>query len=112
MDPGNYRGITLLNVVGKLYTKIINTHLMIWLDTHSKLHTCQAGFRGGRSCVDHIYSLVQTIQGRFATFLFFRDAAKALDTVWHDGLFHRLWNTGIRGKMWRIIRNLYNDTQS
>ena len=34
MDPGNYRGITLLNVVGKLYTKVINTRLMIWLDTH------------------------------------------------------------------------------
>ena len=24
-DPGNYRGITLLNVVGKLFCKILNT---------------------------------------------------------------------------------------
>ena len=89
---------------------------MIWLDTHSRLHTCQAGLRRGRNCVDHICTLSQTIQHRIQeglpTFLFFCDAAKAFDTVWRDGLFHRLWNTGIRGKMWRIIRDLYNDTQS
>ncbi len=53
-DPGNYRGITLLNVVGKLYTKVLDTRLMSWLETHQRLHTCQAGFSRKRSCVDHI----------------------------------------------------------
>ena len=53
-DLGNYRGITLLNVVGKLYTKVIDSRLSAWLDTHDRLHVCQAGFRSQRSCIDHV----------------------------------------------------------
>ena len=44
-DPGNYRGITLLNVVGKLYTKVIDSRLSAWLHTHDRMHVCQAGFK-------------------------------------------------------------------
>ena len=46
------------------------------------------------------------------TLLFFRDAAKAFDIVWGDGLFDRLWDTAVRGKMWCIIGNLYKGTRS
>ena len=53
-DPGNYRGITLLNVVGKLYTKVMDSRLSTWLDTHGRLHVCQASFRSQRSCIDHV----------------------------------------------------------
>ena len=31
-DPGNYRGITLLSVVGKVFCKILNDHLVQYLD--------------------------------------------------------------------------------
>ena len=31
-DPGNYRGITLLNVVGKLFNKVLNYRLLQWLE--------------------------------------------------------------------------------
>ena len=27
-DPGNYRGITLLNVIGKLFNKVLNYRLL------------------------------------------------------------------------------------
>ena len=45
-DPGNYRGITLLNVVGKLFNKVLNYRLLQWLEEHNKLSESQAGFRG------------------------------------------------------------------
>ena len=63
-DPGNYRGITLLNVVGKLFNKVLNYRLLQWLEEHNKLSESQAGFRLGRSCVDNIFILNEVIQGR------------------------------------------------
>ena len=63
-DPGNYRGITLLNVVGKLFNKVLNYRLLQWLEEHNKLSESQAGFRFGCSCVDNIFILNEVIQGR------------------------------------------------
>lgn len=48
-DPGDYRGITLLDVVGEFYMMILNTHLISWRDAHGSLYTCQAGVRRGKS---------------------------------------------------------------
>ena len=76
-DPGNYRGITLLNVVGKLFNKVLNYRLLEWLEEHNKLSESQAGFRSGRSCVDNIFILNEVIQGILQeskkTFCFFLD---------------------------------------
>ena len=33
-------------------------------------------------------------------------------TVWHDDLWFKLWELGIRGRMWRVIKNMYDIIQS
>ena len=43
-DSGNYRGTTLLNLVGELYNRIINTPLLRCLELNDKLHEGQGGF--------------------------------------------------------------------
>ena len=53
--PVNYRGITLFNVVGKLYSRVINNHLLKHLELNHMLHEGQGGFRLGRSCIDNIF---------------------------------------------------------
>ena len=63
-DPGNYRGITLLRVVGKVFCKVINIRLVQYLDSGGKLREGQAGFRVGRSCMDNAYVLNGVVQGR------------------------------------------------
>ena len=50
-DSGNYRGITLLNLIGKLYSRIINNRLLRYLELNNKLHEGQGGFRIGRFCI-------------------------------------------------------------
>ena len=36
------------------------------------------------------------------------DAKSAFDSVWHDGLFVKLFKLGINRKMWRLLRPTYN----
>ena len=64
-DPGNYRGITLLSVVGKVFCKILNNRLVQCLDKGGALHEGQAGFRVNRSYMDNVYILNEIVQGRF-----------------------------------------------
>ena len=115
-DPGNYRGITLLSVIGKLYSRVINNRLLKYLELNNKLHEGQGGFRIGRSCIDNIFSLNELIQGRIKegklTYAFFLDVKKAYDTVWRDGLWYKMWEMGIKGKMWRVVRSLYVNNRS
>ena len=53
----NYRGITLLSVVGKLFTSILNTRLNEWAEQYQVYVEAQSGFRKGMSTVDNIYVL-------------------------------------------------------
>ena len=53
----NYRGITLLSVVGKLYTVILNSRLSEWCEKNGVLVDEQAGFREARSTTDQIFIL-------------------------------------------------------
>lgn len=54
-DPGNYRGIALVNVVVKLFTKIICLRLDKWAEEKHLYPECQAGFRRDRSTLDNIF---------------------------------------------------------
>ena len=42
----------------------------------------------------------------------FLDIRKAYDTVYRDGVWKRLLDIGINGKLWRVIRNLYAVVES
>ena len=68
------------------------------------MHERQAGFR---SCMDNVYTLDEIVQGRFRedkeTYAFFLDVQKAHDTVWRNGLWLKLWDMGVKGRMWHVI---------
>ena len=37
---------------------------------------------------------------------------KAYDTVWRDGLWLKLWDMGVKGRMWRVIKKMYEASRS
>ena len=85
------------------------------LDRERALHEGQAGFRNN-SCIDNVYTLNEVVQGRLRedkpTYAFFLDAQKAYDTVWRDGLWLKLWDMGVKGKMWRVVKGMYEVSRS
>ena len=58
MIPLNYLGISLLSIVGKLYTSALSSHITKYLENSKKLCNKQNGFRPERSCLDHIFTIV------------------------------------------------------
>ena len=53
----NFRGITLLSVFGKLFTRVLNNRLTFWAESYGILIEEQGGFREERSTIDNIFVL-------------------------------------------------------
>ena len=75
------------------------------------MHEGQAGFRKIRSCMDNVYALNEIVQGRLRedkpTYAFFLDVKKAYNIVWWYGLWLKLWDVGVKRKMWRVVKGMY-----
>ena len=54
---GNYRGISLLSIPGKVFAKILNDRVRCL--TENRLLEEQAGFTSGRGCIDQIFIIRQ-----------------------------------------------------
>lgn len=116
MNPGNYRPITLLSVVGKLFGSIIERRLTTWSESTQAFADEQGGFRRTRGTSDQIFILREVIASRkergLPTLATFIDARKAYDTVWREGNYVRLHNKGVKGKLWRQIQIMGNNMRS
>ena len=58
----NYRPITILSCLGKLFTAVLNQRLTKYLDENETVNENQAGFRKGYSVTDHIFILYSLIE--------------------------------------------------
>ena len=112
-DPENYRPITLVSCLGKLFTSIINSRLQSFAREFELLSESQTGFRKTYSTCDSIFALHMLISILFnqkkKLFCAFIDFKRAFDTVWRDGLWVKILAHKIRGKCFNIIYNLYQN---
>ena len=111
-DTDNYRAITLTSSIAKTFENIINYRLMEWVETNDILVDAQGGFRAQRATVDQILLLYEIVairrEERLPTFLGFLDVKKAYDKTWREGLYKRMMDEGIKGKPWRIMKEILN----
>ena len=81
----NWRGISLLDVMGKLFSKVIHRRLQ-WV-TKEVLLDSQCGFRSGRDCVDVVFCAQQLVEKasehstKIYKSCFFVDFRKAYNSV-------------------------------
>ncbi|CAC5420543.1 unnamed protein product [Mytilus coruscus] len=108
----NYRGISLLSVVAKCYSLVLNNRLQNILEENDLTVDEQNGFRKDRSCLDQVLTLNSVIQNRKSTFVTFVDLLKAFDFVDRNLLQYKLRLNGIDGYMYNAISSLYVDTES
>lgn len=56
-NPDNYRGISLLTIIGKIFTSILERRIRNWTVVNDTIHEAQAGFRNDYSTTDQIFVL-------------------------------------------------------
>ena len=116
MEPDNFRGITLISCLGKLFTSTINFRLTFFANEILLISKNQAGFRKGHSTIDNLFELhcLISLYQSFGKIIYrtFVDIRKAFDTVWRSGLWKTLQNSGIKGKIFTVIFNMYDNIKS
>ena len=110
--PMNYRGISLLSCISKLYSSILNKRITKYLEENNILAEEQNGFRTDRSCEDHVFTLNSVIRNNTTVFAAFIDLKKAFDFVDRNMLLYKLLQSNINGKMYDSIKNIYAHTTS
>ena len=108
--PMNYRGISLLSCISKLYSALINNRLTTYLEENDLLSDEQNGFRSGRSCEDHVFTLNSIIRNNSTVFATFIDLKKAFDFIDRDMLLYKLLLNKIDGKIYESIKSIYANT--
>ena len=111
LDPNNYRGITLLSSFNKLFEILLWSRLEHWWHDNKIISECQGACRKKQSCIHSALVLQEAVATSMADnnqcFVAYFDVAKAFDSVWINGLFRQLYDLGIKGRMWRILRKAY-----
>ena len=116
-DLGNYRPISLLPIITKIFEKAIKNQIVKYLEKHEILNKYQYGFREKLSTSDAILRFTEHTldcfeNGRYSASLFC-DLSKAFDCVSHAILLKKLNTFNFNASSIKLIKSyLENRKQS
>ena len=96
-NPANYRPISLLSIIGKIYDKILTERLSLYLDNNNLRHPHQYGFtrnRGTGSSLAMTYEFIARQIPNSTVSLVSRDIKGAFDHLHHDRIRFHLHRIG------------------
>ena len=106
----NYRGISIINAVAKIYDYVLNNRLTTWYIPCRE----QAGAQSKRGCIEHIVALRLLfdtfVRKRMKLFVVFVDFQKAYDLVPRSRLFDILIELGCGVTMLTALIAMYSST--
>ena len=112
-NPKNYRPISLLPAISKIFERILCVRLVAFLEENAILNHYQAGYRKGRSTQEHIFRLAQQVYNGFktrsCTCAVFLDCEAAFDAVWTNGLMFKLSQLNLPKNFLRLLCSFLKD---
>ena len=110
-DCNNYRGISLLSVLGKVFARVALQRLQ---QVAERVHPeSQCGFRVQRPTTDMLFTLRQLQEKcreqKQPLFIVFVDLTKAFYLVSKEGLFHLLEKIGCPQKLLKVVMSFHDD---
>ena len=111
-EPSNYRPITLISSVGKLFTYCLNEKMNIFAEKNKIISENQFGFRKDKSttdCLFILHGLIEQFLNKSEKFYCcFVDLSRAFDGLDRDVLWYKLINSGISCKIVNLLKNMYS----
>ena len=111
-DPQNYRGITLINVLAKIYSQLLLNRLTKWSTEHETITNNQFGFQKGKSTTDCVFLLhaiiSKVLNSGEKLFCCFIDYEKCFDKVDRLFLWQKLLKKNVSCKFVRAVKSMYS----
>ena len=116
LDTHSYRGVTLTSVLAKVLESLILTRLQCHYSEKGIPHLNQTAYRKGVCCAEAIFSTLEVLsiysQRCEKVYMCFYDLQKAFDSVYYSVLLKRLYEAGVDGRAWRLLRSWYASPKS
>ena len=109
----NFRPISLTSCPGKLFEKIINTRLTLFLESNGHLPKYQYGFRKMQGTLDALNKFTSDVNDALRkkqhVLCVSFDLRKAYDSTWRYGIIKALHQSGMRGSIPKIIQKFLSN---